>query len=42
MFNQIQVAATASIVACGGQYNTNRLIMPSRLILQLGVSFNGP
>jgi hypothetical protein len=36
------VAEMASIIADGGQYHTNRLIEPIRLLLQLGVSFNGP
>jgi hypothetical protein len=36
------VAKTASIVAGGGQYNTNRLTKNIRLILQIGISFNGP
>jgi hypothetical protein len=36
------VAETASIVAGGGKYHTNRLTKPIRLILHLGISFNGP
>jgi hypothetical protein len=36
------VAKTASIVAGGGQYHTNRLIKLKRIKLQLSISFNGP
>ena len=49
MFNRIlacppttMLAEMVSIVGVGGQLDTNRLIKPSRLILLLSGSFNGP